>query len=368
MTADTIPDKKITAERPPAATIGPIAWIRANLFNTWYNALLTVLILWGLISWVPPLVNWMFLDAVWGRVSPDVCKVAEGACWAFIREKYRLILFGTYPYEQQWRPFVSILLFVTLVGVSGYRRLWSRVLLYVWAGVMLVICTLMWGGVLGLPLVETRLWGGLMITLVLAVFGCGVAFPIAVLLALGRRSNLPIIRAISVTYVELIRGVPLVTLLFMASVMIPLFLPEGMNINKLLRAQIAIIMFAAAYLAEVVRGGLQAIPKGQYEAADALGLGYWQKMRLIILPQALKISIPSTVNSFLSTLKDTSLVVIIGIFDLMLATRAALNDAPWRTYFAEAYVFAALIYFVICFSISRYSQWLERYLGRSAHR
>jgi general L-amino acid transport system permease protein len=367
MTAQTIPEKT-AVERPPAATVGPIAWIRGNLFNTWYNALITVAIAWALISWLPGLINWAFIDAVWGRAAPEACKAAEGACWAFIREKHRLILFGTYPYEEQWRPLASILIFVTLVAASGYRKFWSRKLVYVWIAALLLICLLMWGGVFGLPLVETRLWGGLMITLVLSVFGCGIAFPIAVLLALGRRSNLPIIKALSVTYIELIRGVPLVTLLFMASVMIPLFLPEGLNINKLLRAQIAIIMFAAAYLAEVVRGGLQAIPKGQYEAADALGLGYWQKMRLIILPQALKISIPSTVNSFLSTLKDTSLVVIIGIFDLMLATRAALNDAPWRTYFAEAYVFAALVYFVFCFAISRYSQWLERYLGRGAHR
>ena len=172
MTAQTIPEKT-AVERPPAATVGPIAWIRGNLFNTWYNALITVAIAWALISWLPGLINWAFIDAVWGRAAPEACKAAEGACWAFIREKYRLILFGTYPYEEQWRPLASILIFVTLVAASGYRKFWSRKLVYVWVAAITLICLLMWGGVFGLPLVETRLWGGLMITLVLSVFGCG---------------------------------------------------------------------------------------------------------------------------------------------------------------------------------------------------
>jgi general L-amino acid transport system permease protein len=216
--------------------------------------------------------------------------------------------------------------------------------------------------------VEDSRWGGLPLTLILATFGIAFAFPIGVLLALGRRSRMPAIKALCVVYIELIRGVPLISLLFMSSVMLPLFLPEGVSIDKLVRAQIAIIMFAAAYISETVRGGLQAIPKGQYEGADSLGLTYWQQMRKIILPQALKIVIPPLVSIFISLFKDTSLVVIIGIFDLTLAAKAALSDASWRGFGVEAYLFISLIYFVFCFSMSKYSQALERRLGRGYQR
>src|SRR5699024_3430647 len=195
-----------------------------------------------------------------------------------------------------------------------------------------------------------------------------VAFPFGLLLALGRRSNMPAVRAICVVYIELIRGVPLISLLFMSSVMLPLFLPEGFTIDKLLRAQIAIIMFAAAYVAETVRGGLQAIPKGQYEGADSIGLSYWQQMRKIILPQALNIVIPLLVGIFISLFKDTSLVVIIGIFDLTQAARAAVSDALWRGFSTESYLFIAFIYFIFCFSISRYSLALERQLDQGQQR
>ena len=228
--------------------------------------------------------------------------------------------------------------------------------------------TLMAGGVFGLEPVENRLWGGLPLTLILAVAGLTAAFPLAVLLALGRRSDLPLIRALCVAYIELIRGVPLVSLLFMAAVMLPLFLPAGVTIDKLLRAQIAFILFAAAYLAEVVRGGLQAIPRGQYEAADALGLTYWQKMRWIILPQALTITIPPLVSTFISFLKDTSLVIVIGLFDLLGTARAAIADPNWHGFYRESYLFVALIYWGLCFFLSRYSQWLERHLSRGRPR
>jgi len=227
---------------------------------------------------------------------------------------------------------------------------------------------LMWGGILGLTYVETELWNGLPLTLILAIVGMALAFPLAILLALGRRSQLPAIRAICVAYIELVRGVPLITVLFMASVMLPLFLPTGVTIDKLLRAQVAFILFSAAYLAEVIRGGLQAIPKGQHEAADALGLSYWQRTRLIVLPQALAMVIPPLVNTFIGTFKDTSLVIIIGLFDLLGTTNAALTDANWRGFYLEAYVFTAAIYFCFCFFMSRYSQMLEREFNKGRRR
>jgi general L-amino acid transport system permease protein len=217
----------------------------------------------------------------------------------------------------------------------------------------------MWGGVLGLPYVENQRWGGLILTLLLTTFGLALAFPFSLALALGRRSDLPAIRAICVGYIELVRGVPLVSLLFMASVMLPLFLPQGVSIDKLLRAQIALVLFAAAYLAEVVRGGLQAIPRGQYDAADALGLTYWKKNFSIILPQALRISVPALVNTFIGFFKDTSLVLVIGLFDLLATIKLGLTEPAWSGFGVEAYLFAALVYFVFCFAFSRYSRRFE---------
>ena len=255
-----------------------------------------------------------------------------------------------------------------MVIVSCLQPFWNKSLHVIWPLGLAVCWVLLSGGVFGLTYVSNNSWGGLPITLMLAVIGCAVAFPLSILLALGRRSKMPIIKAFSVGYIELIRGVPLITVLFMASVMFPLFMPQGLTIDKLLRAQVAIIMFVAAYLAEVVRGGLQAIPKGQYEAADAMGLSYWQAMAFIILPQALKITIPPMVNTFIGIFKDTSLVLIVGIFDLMFTMRVAINDLEWRAYFVDGFVFAAIIYFVFCFSMSKYSQWLEGELHRGHKR
>jgi general L-amino acid transport system permease protein len=272
-----------------------------------------------------------------------------GACWAFIHEKFRFILFGTYPYEEQWRPFFAVLIFLALILASCDRRLWGRRLVLLWLAGLAAVGVLMWGGVFGLSYVGTELWSGLPLTLIIAVVGIALAFPLAILLALGRRSRLPVVRTICVAYIELIRGVPLITVLFMASVMLPLFLPTGVTIDKLLRAQVALILFAAVYLAEVIRGGLQAIPRGQVEAADALGLGYWQRIRLIVLPQALALVIPPMVNIFIATFKDTTLVVIIGLFDLVGTLNASLSDANWRGSLVEAYVFAAVFYFCFCF-------------------
>jgi len=341
-------------------------WMRENLFGSWGSTLATLGILWLAWTLVPPFVQWAFLDAIW--LSPDSrpCRAeGAGACWALIADKHRFILFGTYPYEQHWRPGVAILLLLALYVASALRRFWRPALGLAWLGGLALIGLLMWGGVPGLPYVENERWGGLALTLLLATFGIAFAFPISILLALGRRSRLPAVRAFCVGWIELVRGVPLISLLFMASVMLPLFLPEGVSIDKLLRALIAMIVFAAAYLAEVVRGGLQAVPHGQVEAADALGLGYARKTLLVILPQALRIAIPPLVNTFIAFFKDTSLVVIIGLFDLLTSIKVALGEPMWSGFGVEAYLFASLVYFVFCYAMSRYSQNLERELERN---
>jgi general L-amino acid transport system permease protein len=335
-------------------------WARRNLFSGIPNALLTLLCLWVLWEVVRPLIDWALVNAVWRAADPAQCRGADGACWALISEKHRFIIFGLYPWEEQWRPLFAILLFVFALFVSCYPRFWRPWLLALWTAVFAACAVLMWGGVLGLTYVPNAQWGGLPLTLILSVVGIVCSFPLAILLALGRRSDMPGIRSVCVGFIEFVRGVPLVSVLFMASVMFPLFLPEGVSIDKLLRAQVGIILFTAAYLAEAVRGGLQAVPRGQYEAADALGLSYWKKTLLIILPQALKISIPPLVNQFISMFKDTSLVIIIGLFDLLTTAKAAVSDPQWRPFFVESYVFVALIYWVFCFFMSRYSQFIER--------
>ena len=363
---------------PSAALGGPLAWMRANLFNSWLSTAVTLALGYLILRAGMFIVSWGFINAVWtvpmgsnGRLDPTACRDAEGvgACWAVIADKYRFILFGRYPFEEQWRGAIVIGLFIGLFIVSAMRRFWRRELVLIWIATLTVIFTLMWGGVLGLPYVPQDIWGGLPITLILSTFGLAAAFPLAVVVALGRRSTtMPAVRVICVAYIELIRGVPLISLLFMSSVMFPLFLPDGLNLDKLLRAQIAIILFAAAYLAEVVRAGLQALPKGQFEAADALGLSYWQKMGNIVLPQALQLVIPPLVNTFIGFFKDTSLVLIIGIFDLLTSGKVAVADPIWTSFSAEVYIMLSIIYFAFCFSMSRYSRGLERELGKSTRR
>jgi general L-amino acid transport system permease protein len=335
-------------------------WARQNLFSSVPNTLLTLLCVWVLWQTLPPLIGWAFTGAVWRAADPAQCRAAEGACWALIGEKYRFILFGLYPWGEQWRPLLAVALFIIALVTSCYPGFWRPWLLALWTAVFAACAILMWGGVLGLTYVSNTLWGGLPLTLILSVVGIVCSFPLAILLALGRRSDMPGIRSVCVGFIEFVRGVPLVSVLFMASVMFPLFLPEGVSIDKLLRAQVGIILFTAAYLAEAVRGGLQAVPRGQHEAADALGLGYWRKMGLIILPQALKISIPPLVNQFISMFKDTSLVIIIGLFDLLTTAKTAVSDPQWRPFFVESYVFVALLYWGFCFFMSRYSQFIER--------
>ena len=335
-----------------------MTWLRQNFFSSWVSSLFTVLLILVLWKSLPPFIDWAFLDAVW-RPDANACRAAEGACWGFIAEKHRFILFGTYPYEQHWRPGLASVILIGLWVFSAFRQFWKWWLSVVWLLGLSTIGILMWGGVLGLPYVENERWGGLILTLLLSTFGVALAFPLGILLALGRRSDMPVIRALCVGYIELVRGVPLISLLFMASVMLPLFLPSGVTIDKLVRAQIAMIMFAAAYLAEVIRGGLQAIPRGQYDAAHALALPFWRRTFLIILPQALRISVPPIVNSIIAFFKDTSLVLIIGLFDLLSTLKISLTEPAWNGYGIEAYVFAALVYFAFCYAMSRYSRSFE---------
>jgi len=335
-----------------------LRWLRENLFGSWVSTAFTLLLIYLLWKGLPPIIDWAFLDAVW-RPDAKACREAEGACWGFIAEKHRFILFGTYPYEQHWRPGLASVILIGLWVFSAIRLFWKWWLLLVWIFGLAVIGGLMWGGVFGLPYVENERWGGLILTLLLSTFGVAFAFPLSILLALGRRSDMPVIRALCVGYIELIRGVPLISVLFMASVMLPLFLPSGVTIDKMVRAQLAIVMFAAAYLAEVIRGGLQAIPKGQYDAAHALALPYWRRTALIILPQALRISVPPLVNTFIALFKDTSLVLIIGLFDLLSTIKISLTEPAWNGFGVEAYVFAAVVYFAFCFAMSRYSKSFE---------
>jgi general L-amino acid transport system permease protein len=377
ITANTTLHRAAEARRAPVNLVGPMAWARTNLFANWWSTAITLALAYLLIRVGVGFIDWAFINAIWtvpvspqGVANTEACRDAKGvgACWAVIHEKHRFILFGTYPYDEHWRPLLVCLLFVGLYVVSAMRRFWRWELALIWVGVLTAIGVLMWGGVLGMTYVPQDRWGGLPITLILATFGLAFAFPVSILVALGRRSSLPAIKALCVLYVELIRGVPLISLLFMASVMFPLFLPEGMNIDKLLRAQVAIILFAGAYLAEVVRAGLQALPKGQYEAADALGLSYWKKTIFIILPQALRLVIPPLVNTFIGFFKDTSLVLIIGIFDLLTAGKTAIIEPAWQGFGVEVYITLGLIYFIFCFAMSKYSAGLEVELNKSRRR
>jgi general L-amino acid transport system permease protein len=315
-----------------------------------------VLLVWkGLL----PFVEWAFVDAVW-RPDPTACRAARGACWGFVAEKLRFILFGTYPFDEQWRAALATGALIALWVLSAFRRCWKPWLPIAWLAGLALIGLLMWGGLFGLPYIHHERWGGLTLTLLLTTFGIAFAFPLSIALALGRRSALPVVRGLCVAYIELIRGVPLISLLFMASVMVPLFLPGGFSVDKLLRAQLALILFAAAYLAEVVRGGLQAIPKAQYEMADALGLSAFHKNAYVVLPQALRIAVPPLVSTFIGFFKDTSLVTIIGLFDLLQAVKVSLAEPAWVGFGAEGYLFVALVYFAFCFAMSRYAATLEK--------
>ena len=369
-TAPAQPVGSLPSLPPPSESQGVLGWLRRNLFSSPGNTVLTIVLL-GILAWLlPKALGWLVFDAVWGAQPVAACDAARGngACWAVVWEKFRFMMFGVYPFDQQWRPALVIAVLCGLLVISAMKRFWRPVLALIWV-VGLALAFWLMGGGLGLAPVRTEQWGGLPVTLILSIFGIGLAFPLGILLALGRRSRLPIVRSLSVIYIEVVRGVPLITVLFMASVMFALFMPEGLRIDQLLRAQVAIILFVAAYLAEAVRGGLQAVPKGQYEAAEALGLPYWKTTSLIVLPQALKISIPPVVNSFISLFKDTSLVVIIAIYDFAYAVKKATEtDFAWKKYFIEAFLFSIVVYWIFCYAMSKYSQWLERDLARGTHR
>jgi general L-amino acid transport system permease protein len=358
------------APRPAPVDIeGPVAWIRANLFGDWKTALGTVVV-GALLAWfVPQLVHWAAVKAIWAPDNVACHAKGAGACWGVVAEKYRLIIFGRYPFEEQWRPLVATALMIALLVGSCTRAFWRAWLALLWVAVLGAFFALMYGNVLGLTKVETDRWGGLPLTILLATLSIVLAFPIALVVALGRRSHLPAIRSFCTVYVELIRGVPLISVLFMASFMFPLFMPQGFSIDVLIRVLVGITLFAAAYMAEVIRGGLQAIPKGQVEAAATLGLTYWQTQRKIVLPQALAMVVPGIMNNFISIFKDTSLVTIVSLYELTGSLGLALNsDADWRPYKIEGYLFIALIYFVFCFAMSRYSMWVERQVNKGKQR
>jgi len=367
MTAQTF--QPIAPRPAPVRTEGPLAWVRLNLFGDWVTTLMTLLIGGALLYLIPQFLGWAVLRASW-LPNFDACRVpGVGACWGVVAEKYRIILFGRYPFEAQWRPLVATLLMLGLLAASCTRAFWRPWLAALWIVVLALFFTLMYGNVPGLSKVETDRWGGLPLTILLASLSLAMAFPIALAVALGRRSALPAIRTFCTVYVELVRGVPLISVLFMASFMFPLFMPQGLSIDVLIRVLVGITLFAAAYMAEVIRGGLQAIPKGQIEAAATLGLSYWQTQGKVVLPQALAMVVPSIMNNFISTFKDTSLVTIVSLYELTGALSLALNsDSDWRPFKIEGYLFITLIYFIFCFSMSRYSIWVEKQINKGRAR
>jgi general L-amino acid transport system permease protein len=366
-----------STRKPPITQIGAVLWLRSNLFSSWINGLLTFASLYLLYIAIPPLLDWMFLSANFNFGTVNILGFdikfsefmadnqncgREAACWPYIYEKLYMYIYGFYPHEESWRPNVvyglTALLFIIVRLVRNYKQK-NRVILAMIVTFPIISYILMAGGFGLLPIVETHQWGGLTLSLIIASVGIIVSFPIGVVLALGRQSDLKVIKLFSTIFIEFIRGVPLITILFMASFVLPLFLESSTNFDKLLRALIGIALFQAAYFAEVVRGGLQAIPKGQYEAADAIGLSYFQKNALIILPQALKISIPNIVGSSISLFKDSTLVLIIGLMDMLAMVNMTSNDPYWLGRETEGFVFVTMVFWVILYSMSRYSRKLE---------
>jgi len=345
------------AKPAPSTSKGVVFWMRENLFSDIHNSLLTLLGIYFIYATIPPLLDWMIFDATWSGTKEEVVK--EGARWIFIIEKFDQFMYGFYPESLHWRP--NLVAILSLVFVFLVPRLSSIKVKFVIMILYPFVCFFLIRGGLGLEIVGTEKWGGLMLTILVAAVGIIASFPIGILLALGRQSdNMPVVKTLCVGFIEFIRGVPLITILFMASVVLPLFFSDGLEFDKLLRALIGITLFQAAYIAEVIRGGLQAIPKGQYEASESLGLTYWQGMILIILPQALKISIPNLVGSFISLFKDTTLVLIIGLFDILAMVTLTNSDTSWLGFEIEGYVFVTIIYWVFCFSMSQYSRVIER--------
>ena len=353
---------------PPVTTTGPLAWIKTNLFSSPLNTALTILSLWLLWTIVPPFINWVFLESIWDAADRKDCwaqmpNPREGACWAFIIGSFEFFVYGWYPDTEKWRVNLSfIILIFAIVGVLK-EKLPGKKYWLLFAGAFPFIAAWLLLGGFGLKEVETSKIGGILLTVIIGVTGISFSLPIGIVLALGRRSKMPALSSVCVLFIEFIRGVPLITLLFVASTMLTYFLPPGSTFDLLMRVLIMVTLFQSAYIAEIVRGGLQGLSQGQYEAADSLGLNYWKAHRLIILPQALKISIPPIVNTFISLFKDTTLVLIIGMMDIVGLGRARLNDPYWLGLAGELYLFIAIFFFICCFSMSRYSINLENKLS-----
>ena len=352
---------------PPRRTTGALGWVRSNLLSSPLNVALTLLSIWLLWTILPPSIHWLFTGAIWTAADRKECWALmdaprDGACWAFIRGSFELFVYGWYPEPERWRVNLTFVLFIAAI-VGGLRENipGKKYWLIFAAAYPFIAAWLLLGG-FGLEPVGTNKLGGILLTLVVAVTGIAFSLPLGIALALGRRSNLPALRGVCVIFIEFIRGVPLITLLFVASTMLTYFLPPGSTFDLLMRVLIMVTLFASAYIAEVVRGGLQGLSSGQYEAADALGLSYWKAHRLIILPQALKISIPGIVNTFIGSFKDSTLVLIIGMMDILGLGRARLNDPEWLGLAPELYIFIALFFFISCFAMSRYSLNLEKKL------
>jgi len=425
-----VADTQYSEETPPASQTGAIAWLRENFFSSWWNTLLTLLSLAFLAAVLPGFLDWAVFKSVWTADSLRECRQiiaerfgegAHGACWAVINERFDQLIYGFYPEELRWRPNVAALLLVValapvlfrtlrplmwaMVGVLGAKSLWalygmvdgSASVSVLWSPTAIVAAAaavlafafgdeasrkrwflftfaypviayfLLWGGLVLTP-VESSKFGGFLLTMVIGVTGIAASLPLGILLALGRQSNLPVLKTVCVLFIEFIRGVPLITLLFVASTLLNYFLPPGTSFDLILRVLIMVTFFASAYMAEVVRGGLAALPRGQYEAANSLGLTYWQGMRLIILPQALKISIPGIVNTFIGLFKDTTLVAVIGLLDPLGLTNPIRSDAAWNGIVWELYGFIALVFFIFCWGMSQYSQWLEGRLAAGDNR
>jgi|TARA_B110000208_G_C11789140_1_gene436781 general L-amino acid transport system permease protein len=349
---------------PPSNTVGMVYWLRKNLFSSVSNTVVTIISLWLLYKLLPPMVDWFILDAAYTGSSRQECLAqGDGACWAFISERFSLFVYGFYPEPLRWRVDLSALLLAVALAVVLWDRFPMRKQAMIYVVFFPVITGWLLTGGWGLETVDTSEFGGIMLTLVIGVTGIAFSLPLGVLLALGRQSNLPVIRIFCIGFIEFIRGVPLIALLFIASAMLSYFLPPGTNFDLLMRVLIMVVLFSAAYLAEVIRGGLQSLPKGQLEAAESLGLTYWQTMRFIILPQALKVSIPGIVNTFIGLFKDTTLVAIVGLFDPLGVGKASLASSEWFGLSVEVYLFVAIFFFISCFGMSRYSLYLENKLN-----
>ena len=362
------------SRKPPVATTGILGWLRMNLFSNWINSLVSLFVLYILIQFIPWIFNWTIFAADFkynfnGAEITDrtMCsRVLDpengGACWAIIYVRFYQFMYGFYPRDEVWRVNLSYIMLAVAVVPLLFDKFPFRKHFLKFTYVFPVIAFFLLNGGLGLESVSTNKWGGLLVTLVLGCTGIALAFPLGIVLALGRRSNLPVISMMCTLFIEFIRGVPLITLLFFGMVMLPLFLPEGVNMDGLARVLVAVTLFQSAYMAEVIRGGLQAIPQGQYEAARSIGLSYWQMNMKIVLPQAIRISIPSIVNTSIGLFKDTTLVIIVGLLDLLGIGRGALADTTWLGLAYEVYFFVSLVFFIFTFAMSRYSLYLEKKL------